>query len=95
MRSWFDPEREVAEPWYFSEWDPEMWDLLQLGEWIEKDGYMYRLTRTKRTVVRFKINALMVGTPPIERTHRKNYHLLGMKLAKAETHLKLKEANLK
>ena len=85
MRSWFDVEREVAEPCYFKEWDPELWGLLQSEQWVEMDGHMYHLTRSKRTVVRYLTEILAHGIPPQERSHRQNWHLLGQKLVKAET----------
>ncbi len=75
MRSWFHPDKEVAEPEYFSEWDPEFWRELQEKKDVIVGEFHYHLTRTGRTVERWNKAIDKVGFAPLEATHRRNLHI--------------------
>lgn len=79
--SWFTPEKEVAEPRWVEEWDPEILGLLKEFRDIiieHADGdWRYHLTKGDRTVERWPVNVDKVGFSPQESSGRKNYHLLG------------------
>src|SRR3990167_8479516 len=59
--SWFDHEKEVAEPLYFKEWAPDIWESLQQASWIlSEDGrILWHLTKGG-TVERWKVDVVMV-----------------------------------
>ncbi len=75
MRSWYHPDKEVAEPEYFKDWDPVLWLQLQTDRDIIIDDLHYHLTRGDRTVERWNKAIDKVGFAPLEATHRRNYHL--------------------
>jgi len=57
--SWFDVEKEVADPLYFKEWDLEIWGALQENPWVQVgEEIMYH--RTPRSIERWKIAVLVV-----------------------------------
>jgi hypothetical protein len=62
MRSWWDHEKEVAQPEYFREWDLELWQILveylPLNRaWVQVgEDTMYHLTG--KSVERWKIPVL-------------------------------------
>ncbi len=74
MRSWYHPDKEVAEPDYFEPWNPELWEQLQKGDVIVGE-FHYHLTRTRRTVERWNKAIDKVGFAPLEATHRRNLHI--------------------
>ena len=74
MRSWYHPDKEVAEPDYFAPWNPELWEQLQKGDVIVGE-FHYHLTRTRRTVERWNKAIDKVGFAPLEATHRRNLHI--------------------
>jgi hypothetical protein len=81
MRSWFDPDKEVAEFDYFKDWNLELWERLQKGD-VERDGYIYHLT--KKSVERWKIEAWKLRASRYrgycEGGRRKNYHIIGKRV---------------
>ena len=77
--SWYTPEKEVAEPQWVEEWDPELMAILReyrdvIIEHLDGD-YVYHLTRRDRTVERQSVAVHRVGQSPQERAERKNLHL--------------------
>ncbi len=75
MRSWYHPDKEVAEPEYFKDWDPELWVRLQKERDIILGEFHYHLTKTNRTVERWNKAIDKVGFAPLEATHRRNLHI--------------------
>jgi hypothetical protein len=74
MRSWYHPDKEVAEPEYFEPWNSELWKQLLKCDVIVGE-FHYHLTRTKRTVERWNKAIDKVGFAPLEATHRRNLHI--------------------
>ncbi len=75
MRSWYHPDKEVAEPQYFKDWDPKLWARLQRERDVIVDEFHYHLTKGDRTVERWNKAIDKVGFAPLEATHRKNLHI--------------------
>ncbi len=75
MRSWFHPDKEVAEPEYFKDWNPELWVQLQDKKDVIIAEFHYHLTKTGRTVERWNKAIDKVGFAPLEATHRRNQHI--------------------
>ena len=91
--SWFDIQKEVAEPCYFVEWNDVLYEVLKndgtemTGD-TEMEGYVYHLTKKHTTVERTPLEIViqnsLYGKPPQEKAHRKNYHLIGFKLSRSQ-----------
>ena len=84
--SWFVPWKEIAEPWSVQEWQPWLFQLLEIKEDgdVIFNGYVYH--RTPSSVERMRLEISIEyhtrGFPPQERAHRKNYHLIGKQIVK-------------
>jgi hypothetical protein len=83
--SWYVPWQEIAEPWSVNEWQPWLFELLEIksdGDVVYED-YVYH--RTPSSVERMprdlSIEYHTKGFPPQEKAHRKNYHILGKQVA--------------
>jgi len=91
MVSYWDHEKEVAEPIYFKEWNEELWIQLQTDPWIEgRDGLIYHLTRNAVTVERWRVvdliakKGMKVKYDP-QASGRKNWHIKGKQALKKMT----------
>src|SRR3990167_6851199 len=89
--SWFDHEKDVAEPLYFKEWAPDIWESLQQASWIlSEDGrILWHLTKGG-TVERWKVDVVMARKGSkvefdVKASQRKNYHLKGKSWYKSTT----------
>ena len=82
MTSWWDHEKEVAEHTYFQEWDPELWEQLQQRD-VRRGDYIYHLTPSsvERWPYERWISRSKRAKVYYEKGHRKNYHIIGKKLA--------------
>ena len=81
MRSWFEPEREVAESLYFKEWDPELYTELLNNPWVQVGDFMYHRTK-KGAIQRWKIVDIAAKKNQriqydTKASQRKNWHLKG------------------
>jgi len=80
--SWWDPEKEVAEHGYLKEWDPGLWEQLQLGD-VRRGDYLYHLTPSsiERWLYERWISRPKRAKVYYERSDRKNYHIAGKRVA--------------
>jgi len=61
--SWYDPEREVAQPLVLKEWDPELYAILDAGYSVQIEPFIYywpkaRPLRRRGLIQRYLITVL-------------------------------------